>query len=124
MGGGGAGRAGTSYLASRHWSCYQIGIHVVKHFLGRVPSTCLSDKRYAYCEAAHLAFCGILKVDREACTNLVRNRNALRPERPRDIVRFAVTVALDTKNDPPGKFRKLQARALPNSKNNKTDILG
>src|SRR6266403_5621216 len=52
-------------------------------------------KKCAYCEAAHLAFCRILKVDRETCTNLVSNLNALRPEQTRDIVKFAVKVGVD-----------------------------
>ena len=47
-------------------------------------------KKCTYCEAAHLAFCRILKVDPETCENLVRNVDALRPLRLRDIVRFAV----------------------------------
>lgn len=33
----------------------------------------------AYCEAAHLAFCRILKVDAETCKNLVNNIDALTP---------------------------------------------
>ncbi len=44
-------------------------------------------KKCAYCEAAHL--------DPETCTNLVSNLNALRPKRTRDIVKFAVKVAVD-----------------------------
>ncbi len=47
-------------------------------------------KNCAYCQAAHLAFCRILKVDQETCENLVRDIDALQPERIRDIVRFAV----------------------------------
>ena len=47
-------------------------------------------KKCTYCEAAHLAFCRILKVDPESCKNLVSNIDALRPARVRDIVRFAV----------------------------------
>jgi uncharacterized peroxidase-related enzyme len=49
-------------------------------------------KQCTYCEAAHLAFCRILKVDPETCNNLVNNLDALRPERTRDIIRFAVKV--------------------------------
>lgn len=52
----------------------------------------------AYCEAAHLAFCRILKVDAETCKNLVRNLDALKPPRTRDIVRFAVKAGIEPKS--------------------------
>lgn len=55
-------------------------------------------KKCAYCEAAHLAFCRILKVDPETCENLVRNIDALRPPRIRDIVRFAVKAGTEPKS--------------------------
>jgi uncharacterized peroxidase-related enzyme len=52
----------------------------------------------AYCEAAHLAFCRILKVDAETCENLVHNIDALKPPRTRDIVRFAVKAGTEPKS--------------------------
>ena len=52
----------------------------------------------AYCEAAHLAFCRILKVDAETCKNLVNNIEALKPARTRDIVRFAVKAGTEPKS--------------------------
>jgi uncharacterized peroxidase-related enzyme len=55
-------------------------------------------KNCAYCEAAHLAFCRILKVDKETCDNLVRDIDALRPARLRDIVRFAVKAGTEPKS--------------------------
>lgn len=55
-------------------------------------------KQCTYCEAAHLAFCRILKVDPETCSNLVNNLDALRPERTRDIVRFSVKAGTDPKS--------------------------
>lgn len=51
-------------------------------------------KSCAYCEAAHLAFCRILKVDAETCKNLIENIDTLQPERTREIVRFAVKVGV------------------------------
>lgn len=51
-----------------------------------------------YCEAAHLAFCRILKVDAETCKNLVHNIDALTPPRTRDIVRFAVKAGTEPKS--------------------------
>jgi len=48
----------------------------------------------AYCEAAHLAFCRILKVDTETCKNLVSNVDAIRPERTRDIVKFGLKAGI------------------------------
>jgi uncharacterized peroxidase-related enzyme len=55
-------------------------------------------KKCEYCEAAHLAFCRILKADPETCKNLVNNLNALRPERTRDIIRFSVKAGTDPKS--------------------------
>jgi uncharacterized peroxidase-related enzyme len=54
-------------------------------------------KKCTYCEAAHLAFCRILKVDPETCNNLVNNLDALRPDRTREIIRFSVKAATDPK---------------------------
>jgi len=55
-------------------------------------------KKCAYCEAAHLAFCRILKVDTETCENLVNNVDAIRPERTRDIVKFGLKVGINPQN--------------------------
>jgi uncharacterized peroxidase-related enzyme len=52
-------------------------------------------KKCTYCEAAHLAFCRILKVDPETCSNLVNNLDAIRPDRTRDIIRFSVKAGTD-----------------------------
>jgi len=52
----------------------------------------------AYCEAAHVAFCRLLKVDAETCKNLVNNIDALTPRRTRDIVRFAVKAGTEPKS--------------------------
>ena len=72
-------------------------------------------KQCAYCEAAHLAFCGILKVDRETCDNLVNNLDALRPERTRDIVRFSVKAATDPKGLTDGDFDVLKGHGIDDS---------
>lgn len=55
-------------------------------------------RKCKYCEVAHVAFCRILKVDPETCENLVRNMDAIKPERTRDIIRFAVKTAVDPKS--------------------------
>jgi uncharacterized peroxidase-related enzyme len=52
-------------------------------------------KKCVYCEAAHLAFCRILKVDAETCNNLVNNLDAIRPERTRAIILFSVKAATE-----------------------------
>jgi uncharacterized peroxidase-related enzyme len=52
----------------------------------------------AYCEAAHVAFCRILKVDTESCQNLIHNIDALKPPRTRDIVRFAVKTGTEPRS--------------------------
>jgi uncharacterized peroxidase-related enzyme len=51
-------------------------------------------KNCVYCEAAHLAFCRILKVDEETCKNLVSNVGSIRPERTRDIVKFGLKAGI------------------------------
>jgi uncharacterized peroxidase-related enzyme len=55
-------------------------------------------KNCVYCEAAHLAFCRILKVDPETCVNLVGNVDAIRPERTRDIVKFGLKAGISPQN--------------------------
>src|SRR5258708_12336595 len=47
-------------------------------------------KKCEYCEAAHLAFCRILKVDPETCNNLFKNLDDIHPEPKRDIIGFSV----------------------------------
>jgi uncharacterized peroxidase-related enzyme len=66
----------------------------------------------AYCEAAHLAFCRILKVDAETCENLVRNIDALKPPRTRDIVRFAVKAGTEPKSLVKGDYDILRGNGL------------
>jgi hypothetical protein len=53
-----------------------------------------SAKKYAYCEAAHLASCRILKIDLETCKNLVSN---LGPHSPRTRIseQFKISGASD-----------------------------
>lgn len=69
-------------------------------------------KKCGYCEAAHLAFCRILKVDKETCDNLVRDIDALRPARLRDILRFAVKAGTDPKSLNEKDFRVLRKHNL------------
>src|ERR1700740_2012581 len=69
-------------------------------------------KKCAYCEAAHLAFCRILKVDRETCKNLVRDIDALEPARLRDIVRFAVKAGTNPKSLKEKDYRALKKHKL------------
>jgi hypothetical protein len=51
-------------------------------------------KKCGYCEASHLAFCGILKTDLETCKNLVSN---LGPHSPRTRIseQFNISAASD-----------------------------
>jgi len=72
-------------------------------------------KQCAYCEAAHLAFCRILKVDPETCNNLVNNLDALRPERTRDIIRFSVKAATDPKSLSDADFDALKRHGIDDS---------
>jgi|SRR6267142_29755 len=72
-------------------------------------------KKCEYCEAAHLAFCRILKVDPETCNNLVNNLDALRPERTRDIVRFAVKAGTDPKSLADADYDPLKRHGIDES---------
>ena len=72
-------------------------------------------KQCAYCEAAHPAFCRILKVDPETCDNLVNNIDALRPERTRDIVRFAVKAGTDPKSLADADYDPLKRHGIDES---------
>ena len=47
-----------------------------------------------YCESAHLAFCKVLGVDTETMADLVRDMDAIRPVRVRDILKFSVKCGL------------------------------
>jgi len=47
-----------------------------------------------YCESAHLAFCKVLGVDAETMVDLVRDMDAIRPLRARDILKFSVKCGL------------------------------
>jgi len=66
----------------------------------------------AYCEAAHLAFCRILKVDAETCKNLVNDIDALTPPRTRDIVRFAVKAGTEPKSLGKADYDTLRGHGL------------
>lgn len=66
----------------------------------------------AYCEAAHLAFCRILKVDSETCENLVRNVDALKPPRVRDVVRFAVKAGTAPKSLVKADYELLRSHGI------------
>jgi uncharacterized peroxidase-related enzyme len=72
-------------------------------------------KQCTYCEAAHLAFCRILKVDAETCNNLVNNLDAIRPERTRDIIRFAVKAGTDPKSLSDADFDTLKRHGVTES---------
>jgi uncharacterized peroxidase-related enzyme len=65
-----------------------------------------------YCEAAHLAFCRILKVDAETCENLVHNIDALEPLRTRNIVRFAVKAGTEPKSMVKADYDALRKEGL------------
>ena len=69
-------------------------------------------KQCEYCEAAHLAFCRILKVDAETCKNLVNNLDAIRPERTRDILRFSVKAGTEPKNLSDADYGKLKKHGI------------
>ena len=72
-------------------------------------------KQCAYCEAAHLAFCRILKVDPETCNNLVNNIDALRPERTREITRFSVKAGTAPKSLTDGDYDVLKRHGVDES---------
>jgi uncharacterized peroxidase-related enzyme len=72
-------------------------------------------KKCEYCEAAHLAFCRILKADAETCKNLVNNLNALRPERTREIIRFSVKAGTDPKSLTDADYDALKRHGINDS---------
>ena len=72
-------------------------------------------KKCTYCEAAHLAFCRILNVDPETCSNLVNNLDALRPDRTREIVRFSVKAGTDPQGLTDADFDALKRHKIEES---------
>jgi uncharacterized peroxidase-related enzyme len=72
-------------------------------------------KQCTYCEAAHLAFCRILKVDPETCDKLVNNLDALRPERTREIIRFSVKAGTDPKSLTDADYDALKRHGIDES---------
>jgi uncharacterized peroxidase-related enzyme len=56
-----------------------------------VASSVARDCRY--CAEVHLAFCKMIGLDEETMSALVRDLNAISPQRARDIVKFAVKCA-------------------------------
>jgi uncharacterized peroxidase-related enzyme len=72
-------------------------------------------KKCEYCEAAHLAFCRILKVDAETCNNLVNNLDALRPERTREIIRFSVKAGTEPKSLTDADYDALKRHEITDS---------
>src|ERR1700719_1981126 len=72
-------------------------------------------KKCEYCEAAHLAFCRILKVDPETCNNLIKNLDGIHPERTRDIVRFSVKAGTDPKSLTDEDFNVLKRHGIDDS---------
>jgi uncharacterized peroxidase-related enzyme len=72
-------------------------------------------KKCEYCEAAHLAFCRILKVDPETCNNLIKNMDGIHPERTRDIVRFSVKAGTDPKSLTDEDFNVLKRHGIDDS---------
>src|SRR6202030_3086853 len=72
-------------------------------------------KKCVYCEAAHLAFCRILKVDAETCNNLVNNLDALRPDRTREIIRFSVKAGTEPKSLTDADYDALKRHGINDS---------
>lgn len=65
-----------------------------------------------YCEAAHLAFCNLLNVDRSHLAALARDIDEVRPERTRDILRFAVKCALEPRSVEQSDYATLRKHGL------------
>ena len=72
-------------------------------------------KNCSYCEAAHLAFCRILKVDPETCDNLVNNLDAIRPERTREILSFSVKVGTNPQSLTDADYEALRRHKVTDS---------
>jgi uncharacterized peroxidase-related enzyme len=69
-------------------------------------------KNCAYCEAAHIAFCRILKVDAETCKNLVSNVDGIQPERTRDIVKFGLKAGISPQDIDDADYKILKRHGI------------
>jgi alkylhydroperoxidase family enzyme len=69
-------------------------------------------KHCIYCEAAHLAFCRILKVDTETCKNLAGNLDSIRPERTRDIVKFGLKTGTNPQSIDDADYKILKGHGI------------
>ena len=67
-----------------------------------------------YCESAHLAFCKVLGVDTETMDDLIRDMDAIRPVRVRDILKFSVKVALTPQAVTDDDYAGLHLHSLSN----------
>jgi uncharacterized peroxidase-related enzyme len=65
-----------------------------------------------YCEAAHLAFCNLLNVEADNLRVLTENIDALRPERTRDIIRFSVKCALESRSVEQSDYANLRQHGV------------
>jgi uncharacterized peroxidase-related enzyme len=68
-----------------------------------------------YCEAAHMAFCSLLRVEPVDLAALVQNIDMLRPERTRDIIRFSVKCALEPRSLEKSDYAKLKEHGINDS---------
>jgi uncharacterized peroxidase-related enzyme len=68
-----------------------------------------------YCEAAHLAFCNLLNVEREHLAALSDNIDAVRPERTKDVVRFSVKCAMEPRNLEEADYARLRHHGITDS---------
>ena len=68
-----------------------------------------------YCEAAHLAFCNLLSVEADDLVALTANIESLKPERTRDILRFAVKCALEPRTLEEADYAKLRQHGITDS---------
>jgi uncharacterized peroxidase-related enzyme len=69
-------------------------------------------KHCTYCEAAHIAFCRILKVDTETCKNLVNNIDGIRPENTRDIVKFGLKAGMNPQGIDDADYKILKRHGI------------
>jgi uncharacterized peroxidase-related enzyme len=65
-----------------------------------------------YCEAAHLAFCTFLGVERETMRALTQQIDALQPERTRDVIRFSVKCALTPRSIEQSDYESLRKHGI------------
>lgn len=68
-----------------------------------------------YCEAAHLAFCSLLNVEPNNLKVLAQDIEAVRPERTRDIISFAVKCALQPRGVEQSDYDKLRRHGITDS---------